>query len=122
MPVESLEVHNQAATGMLVSPDGDYVSVTTSDGCIKTVQTSTNKMVVSQKRHNLPCTATAFVVPGLGQAPTHVVSASADYTYNLISVPSSPSFVVSGLKHMMQLLFLQLPAFVLLLLLVSQYF
>ena len=122
MPVEALEVHNQAATGMLVSPDGGYVSVTTSDGCIRTVETSTNKVVIGQKRHNLPCTATGFVVPGIDQAPTHVVTGSADYTYNLIKVPGSTSFIVSGFKHLAQLLLFQLPAFFLLLLLVAGYF
>jgi len=61
VPLSTLEVHNQVATGMRQSRDGSLISVQTSDGYIKAVEESTMKILLSQKRHNLPITACHFI-------------------------------------------------------------
>ena len=75
---------------MCQSRDGTYISVQTSDGYIKVIQESNMKVILSQKRHNLPITACAFVTLGGDvEEPSHVMTGSADYTYNFIAVQSS---------------------------------
>ena len=60
-----------------------------SDGFVKVMDESSKKFLVSQKRHNLPVTALNFACDNYGSG-THVISGSADYSYNII--PCTQSF------------------------------
>ena len=93
LPILAIDVHDQAATGMRISRDGSYISVSTSDGYIKVLDQYSGKMLLNQKRHNLPTTCCVFTNSyGNPMAtPTHIITGSADYTYNLISIPQSYS-------------------------------
>lgn len=105
--VSVTDVHEHASTGMCMSPDASYISIMTSDGWIKTVDASTKKMLISQKRHNLPVTCTSFFAPD-GSTPSHVISGSADYTYNLIPLPRD-STIWNMLTHLLMVIFVQVP-------------
>jgi len=80
-PVSVLDVHEHASSGLSINPMNGLLTVMTSDGWIKCVQN--NKVVLSQKRHNLPVTCTAFL------DESHIFTGSADYTYNMIKLPQS---------------------------------
>lgn len=92
-PVMAIDVHDQAATGLRISRDGSYISVSTSDGYIKVIDQNSGKMLLSQKRHNLPTTCCIFtnIEGNTLDTPTHIITGSADYTYNLIAIPSNYS-------------------------------
>ena len=91
MPVKAIDVHDQAGTGMRLSRDGAYLSVNTCDGFIKIIDQYSCKMILSQKRHNLPTTSSIFLTldGDFIHNPTHVVTVSADYTYNMVPIPSN---------------------------------
>lgn len=80
-PVSVLDVHEHASTGLSINQVSGLITVMTSDGWIKCVQD--NKVVLAQKRHNLPVTCTAYI------DSTHIFTGSADYTYNMIPLPAS---------------------------------
>ena len=84
---------------MRISRDNSLISVATSDGYIKFISRSSHKILLSQKRHNLPVTsiaftnADAFMAPEQSSAPTHVLVGSADYTYNIIKTKGEPGIL-----------------------------
>ena len=47
-PVVVLEIHNNVATGLQMSPDNQFMSVSTSDGSIKIINLNTNKIVLDE--------------------------------------------------------------------------
>jgi len=55
------------------------MSVMTSDGQIKIVDLDENKVIYSQKKHNLPVTSSVFLANN-----NYILTGSADYTYNFI--------------------------------------
>ena len=67
---------------MRLSRDGELIQVGTSDGHVILIEESTNKVLINQKRHNLPITACAFV-------SNYAVTGSADYTYNFVPYSKS---------------------------------
>ena len=81
---------------MALSRDGNLIMIKTCDGYFKCIQESNQKILLDQKRHNLPVTTCGFIYnygEGTRQetitddlVPTHVVTASADYTYNIIEI------------------------------------
>ena len=58
--------------------DTTLISVLTSDGYVKTL-TEDFQIIVSQKRHNLPVTSLVYL-------DDHIITGSADYTYNFIPI------------------------------------
>lgn len=87
-PISTLEVHNQAVTRMLPSRDDLLISIATSDGFIKIIDENAQKVVLTQKRHNLPVTAMGFLNSyDFASSPDTVVTGSADYLYNIIGIP-----------------------------------
>lgn len=94
-PHTVLDVHDQFASALGISPDSQYLSVTTSDGFVKVVDRPNMKLLLSQKRNNLPTTCHGWYSSSLDQSPSHIFIGSADYTYNLIAIPNSGGFVVS---------------------------
>lgn len=91
LPVKAIDVHDQAGTGMRLSRDGAYLSVNTCDGFIKIIDQYSCTLILSQKRHNLPTTSSIFITldGNYIDNPSHVVTVSADYTYNMIPIPST---------------------------------
>ena len=87
-PISTLEVHTNAVTRMLPSRDDLIISIATSDGFIKVVNESSQSIVLTQKRHNLPVTAMGFLNSSdFASSPNTVVTGSADYLYNIIGIP-----------------------------------
>ena len=47
-PVVVLEIHCNVATGLQMSPDSKFMSVSTSDGCVKIINLETNKILLDE--------------------------------------------------------------------------
>ena len=47
-PVVVLEIHENVATGLQMSPDSQFMSVSTSDGCVKIINLNTNKILLDE--------------------------------------------------------------------------
>ena len=92
-PIQTLEVHNQSATGFKLQRDGRLIALATSDGFIKLIGEQSQRTYISESRHNLPVTCIGFMntnnpmKPEVTNFATHLLTGSADYTYNFISVP-----------------------------------
>jgi WD40 repeat protein len=110
-----LDVHDQFATSLGVSPEGTYLSVLTCDGCIKVIERESMKMLTSQKRNNLPTGCHAWFSEDQ-QDTTHIFTGSADYTYNLIKIPAGTSSILSLFYHFFFVLLVQVPFLLLLIL------
>ena len=78
-----------------------YLGVTTSDGHVKVIRD--NKVILSQKRNNLPTTCSAWY------GTSHIFIGSADYTYNLVAIPQRESIVSWVLKSLVFLMLIQIP-------------
>ena len=59
-----------------------------SDGFVKVIDESSKRVYVNEKRHNLPVTTMAFSCDNYGSA-NHVLTGSADYSYNIIPCTGS---------------------------------
>lgn len=108
-PHTVLDVHDQFASALGISPDSQYLSVTTSDGFVKVVDRPNMKVLLSQKRNNLPTTCHGWFSSNQDLSPSHIFIGSADYTYNLVAIPAGASFVGSLLKHLVFVVLVQLP-------------
>jgi len=90
-----VEVHSNAASVLRISLDNQFIGVATSDGSIKVIDELTGKILIDQKRHNLPITGVGF--SSTEDSLPVVVTGSADYTYNLIKVKNEGGSVVYSL-------------------------
>lgn len=87
-------VHNNTATGLRVSPNGEQIGILTSDGFIKMLPRKSigqpgNNFTVSTKRHRLPVTSMAFISDPFNGEPEYIISGSPDFTYNIIKCKQS---------------------------------
>jgi hypothetical protein len=58
------------------------------------IDQSSEKVVLTQKRHNLPVTCMGFLNSyDFSSSPNVVVTGSADYLYNMIAIPQGASFI-----------------------------
>jgi WD40 repeat protein len=116
-PVKVLDVHDNAATKISMSPDSSLLSISTNDGYVKVVDRASYKILLSQKRHKLPVTCSGWYG---SDRPSHIFSGSADYSYNLIPVPGGGSFVGNIVSHVIYLLLVQMPILLAILLFFSK--
>ena len=90
---------------MLPSRDETLISIATSDGFVKVVDQSSEKVVMAQKRHNLPVTCMGFLNShDFESTPNILVTGSPDYLYNLIPIPASSSLIGNLLGALFSLL------------------
>jgi len=102
--VESvLEVYRNFCQGMRQSRDGSLIQVYTCDGFLNLIEESTQKIIYSQRWHNMPIAASAAIDTEdfLGQEhnePSHIITVSTDYEYNFIPVTGRSSTVSNAIS------------------------
>jgi len=90
-PMEAIDVHNNASSHMNVTKSGQLISIGTSDGCVKLINTTNHRTIYSSKgKHNLPVSCSTIIgindltSPQQLQEPDYLISGSPDYKYNII--------------------------------------
>ena len=118
-------VHDNSVTGMRPSRDGSLISIMTSTGQIKVVEHESQRILLSEKKHNLPVSCSIFTTPGDFAAqdrcePSHIITGSADYTYNIIGISGQSSFITDAISSVFKILG-QIALFYCILLYIMQY-